>query len=41
MAMYKVIGGGVLSWEELSEVLLDEGTQMRALMIGRSITSQL
>ena len=27
-AMYKVIGGGVLTWEELSEVLLDVETQI-------------
>ena len=27
-AMYKVIGGGVLSWTELSEVLLDVETQI-------------
>ena len=28
MAMYKVIGGGVLTWDELSEVLLDVETQI-------------
>lgn len=27
-AMYKVIGGGVLTWDELSEVLLDVETQI-------------
>ena len=26
--MYKVIGGGVLTWDELSEVLLDVETQI-------------
>ena len=33
MAMYKVIGGGVLTWEELSEVLLDEGTQINRRLL--------
>ena len=27
-AMYKVVGGGVLTWDELSEVLLDVETQI-------------
>jgi len=27
-ATYKVIGGGVLTWEELSEVLIDVETQI-------------
>ena len=28
LAIHKVIGGGVLTWEELSEVLLDVETQI-------------